>query len=310
MGSRERKREQLRKRKRRSAEPSTVVAPPETADNGGGAEPPAESFQQRYSRRSQERNEEARAGLEPLAEGERPTAVTVATAVSAVLALIFTVSAVLALATSIEVDGEQPSPVPLVGFAAVLWLMTSGLWKARYWAVLGFQMLLRPDHAELGAGPGRRREHPAGDRHPGAAGWVGGPLLLHDPGDGENPDAAAPRGRLTVGRHQLKPLFDQVVIKELEPDRMRQSGLVVPAGAEEQPPQHGIVLAVGQGVDWWESAGVRMPVRAGDHVVFPATAGSWVEVDEERLLVCRVTELLGVLETVDEPTPIESKEDG
>ena len=45
-------------------------------------------------------------------------------------------------------------------------------------------------------------------------------------------------------------------------------------------------------------------------VVFPATAGSWVEVDEERLLVCRVTELLGVLEAVDEPTPIESKEDG
>ncbi len=142
MGSRERKREQLRKRKRRSAEPSTIVAPPETADNGGGAEPPAETFQQRYSRRSAERNEEARAGLEPLAEGERPTAVTVATAVSAVLALIFTVSAVLAFATSIEVDGEQPSPVPLVGFAAVLWLMTWGLWKARYWAVLGFQMLL------------------------------------------------------------------------------------------------------------------------------------------------------------------------
>ena len=31
-----------------------------------------------------------------------------------------------------------------------------------------------------------------------------------------------------------------------------------------------------------------MPVRPGDHVVFPASAGAWVEVDEERLLVCRV----------------------
>lgn len=113
-----------------------------------------------------------------------------------------------------------------------------------------------------------------------------------------------------MARHQLKPLFDRVVIKELEPDRMRRSGLVVPAGAEELPPQHGIVLAVGQGVDWWESAGVRMPVRPGDHVVFPATAGSWVEVEEERLLVCRVTELLGVLEAVEEATPVESKDDG
>jgi chaperonin GroES len=103
-----------------------------------------------------------------------------------------------------------------------------------------------------------------------------------------------------MARHFLRPLFDRVVIKELEPDRMRNSGLLVPPGTSEPPPQHGIVLAVGQGVDWWETAGVRMPVQAGDHVVFPASAGSWVEVDEERLLVCRVTELLGVLETAEE----------
>lgn len=96
-------------------------------------------------------------------------------------------------------------------------------------------------------------------------------------------------------RQELKPLFDRVVIKELEPDRVRASGLLVPGGTQEGPPQHGIVLAVGAGVDWWEAAGVRMPVRPGDHVVFPASAGVWVDVEEERLLVCRVTELLGVL---------------
>jgi chaperonin GroES len=103
-----------------------------------------------------------------------------------------------------------------------------------------------------------------------------------------------------MARHALRPLFDRVVIKELEPERFRRSGLLVPAGSNEPPPQHGIVLDVGQGVDWWESAGVQMPVRKGDHVVFPASAGAWVEVDEERLLVCRVTELLGVLETVED----------
>ena len=74
----------------------------------------------------------------------------------------------------------------------------------------------------------------------------------------------------------MKPLFDRVVIKELEPGMMRKSGLVVPPGTSEPPPQHGIVLAVGQGVDWWEAAGVRMPVKPGDHVVFPADAGTWV----------------------------------
>jgi chaperonin GroES len=99
-------------------------------------------------------------------------------------------------------------------------------------------------------------------------------------------------------KHVLRPLFDRIVIKELEPERMRQSGLVVPEGTNEPPPQQGIVLTVGQGIDWWEHAGVSMPVKPGDHVVFPASAGVWVEVDEERLLVCRVGEILGVLDEV------------
>jgi chaperonin GroES len=43
-----------------------------------------------------------------------------------------------------------------------------------------------------------------------------------------------------------------------------------------------------------------MPVVPGDHVVFPASAGVWVEVEEERLLVCRVGQLLGVLEEIEE----------
>ena len=97
-------------------------------------------------------------------------------------------------------------------------------------------------------------------------------------------------------QHLLRPLFDRVVIKELEPDRIRDSGLLVPPGSHEPPPQHGIVLEVGPGLDWWEQAGVSMPVQRGDRVVFPASAGVWVEVDEERLLVCHVSELLGVLE--------------
>jgi chaperonin GroES len=102
-------------------------------------------------------------------------------------------------------------------------------------------------------------------------------------------------------RQQLRPIFDRVVIKELEPDRVRRSGLVVPPGSHEPPPHHGIILAVGPGLDWWEGAGVQMPVQPGDHVVFPASAGAWVDVEEERLLVCRVTDLLGVLESAETP---------
>src|SRR3954463_2591110 len=92
----------------------------------------------------------------------------------------------------------------------------------------------------------------------------------------------------------LRPLFDQVVIKELEPERMRKSGLLVPQGTHDLPPNEGIVLAVGEGPP--DLPDFRMPVGPGDHVVFPRSAGVWVEVEDERLLVCRVRELLGVIE--------------
>src|SRR5918999_718275 len=78
-------------------------------------------------------------------------------------------------------------------------------------------------------------------------------------------------------RQQLRPLFDQVVIKELDPDRVRRSGLVLPPGEHESPPQHGIVLAVGPGLDWWGHVGGEMPLEPGDHGGFPASAGGWGE---------------------------------
>ena len=92
----------------------------------------------------------------------------------------------------------------------------------------------------------------------------------------------------------LRPLFDQVVIKELEPERMRRSGLLVPEGTSDVPPNEGIVLAAGDGPP--ELPDFKMPVKPGDHVVFPRSAGVWVEVEDERLLVCRVREILGVIE--------------
>jgi chaperonin GroES len=97
---------------------------------------------------------------------------------------------------------------------------------------------------------------------------------------------------------RLKPLFDRIVVKELSPDEVRQSGLLVPATSMQlqMPPQEGVVIEVGPGLDWWEQAGIKMPVRPGDHVVFTYNTGNYVEINEEKLLVMRVGELLGVIE--------------
>lgn len=118
-GDRERKRAERNARKQRAAERQAGMAA-----------------------RTEAKNQAAREELEPLAPGERPGAVTAAAIVAAVVALIFTVSAVVAATGAIHVRGREPSPIPLAAFAAVLWAMTWGLWNSRYWAVLGFQMLL------------------------------------------------------------------------------------------------------------------------------------------------------------------------
>jgi cation transport ATPase len=135
MGSRERKRAERQKRKRRSAEHSAAPAP-------DAAPPPEdESFEEKLARRAEERNAQARAELEPLEQDERPTAVTVGAIASAILAIAISVQAVLS-AAGVSAGGATTRPAPLFIFAAVLWLMAYGMWKARYWAVLGFQTLL------------------------------------------------------------------------------------------------------------------------------------------------------------------------
>ena len=144
-GARDRKRAERQKRKRRSTDrepvPVEMGSQPAEAAQSNGDPKPSESFQERMARRYEERNEEARAKLEPLETGERPLAVTVAAIASAVLALVFTVSAVLAIA-GVSAGGRDIKPVPIIVFGIVLWAMTIGLWRARYWAVLGFQTLL------------------------------------------------------------------------------------------------------------------------------------------------------------------------
>jgi hypothetical protein len=142
-GARDRKRAERQKRKRRSAERTAPVEAPPTATEAqtNGDQAPSESFQEKMSRRYEERNAEARAKLEPLEAGERPTAVTVGAVVSALFAVVFTVSAVLAIA-GVDAGGRDIKPVPIIVFTIVLWAMAIGMWRARYWAVLGFQTVL------------------------------------------------------------------------------------------------------------------------------------------------------------------------
>jgi hypothetical protein len=97
-----------------------------------------ESFAQDYRERSESRNDAARAQLEPLAPAERPTVVTVGAVICALVA-IGTVGAAIA---GVKVDGKTPSAFAVAAPSILFAVMAYGMWRARYWAVLGFQAVL------------------------------------------------------------------------------------------------------------------------------------------------------------------------
>jgi hypothetical protein len=88
--------------------------------------------------KAEERNREARESLEPLAEGERPLVVTVGAIVAALVAL----SIVGGYLAGVKVNGEAPKVPQVVAPALLMGVMAWGMWRARYWAVLGFQLIL------------------------------------------------------------------------------------------------------------------------------------------------------------------------
>jgi cation transport ATPase len=101
------------------------------------APPPPRGYE-----RSRAKDEEARAALEPLAQGERPTAVTV----GAVVAAALPVANLLALAFGYNAAENAVSPgseiTGSILTTVILLVVAYGMWKARYWGVLGMQTLL------------------------------------------------------------------------------------------------------------------------------------------------------------------------
>jgi hypothetical protein len=97
----------------------------------------AERMSRGYAR-AEQRNREAREALEPLAEGERPTVVTVGAVVAALIAL----SIVVAYFAGGDVNGAKPNPAQVAAPTLIMGTMAWGMWHARYWAVLGFQLIL------------------------------------------------------------------------------------------------------------------------------------------------------------------------
>ena len=92
----------------------------------------------------------------------------------------------------------------------------------------------------------------------------------------------------------VKPLFDRVVIKNVETEEVTKGGIVLPGSAKEKP-QMAEVLAVGPGglVDGKE---VKMQVKEGQKVIYSKYAGTEIKVDGDELMIVRQSDILAVIE--------------
>ena len=92
----------------------------------------------------------------------------------------------------------------------------------------------------------------------------------------------------------IKPLYDRVVIKRMEEEKLSAGGIVIPDSATEKPIK-GEVIAVGTG-KVLDNGQLRAPqVKVGDKVLFGKYSGTEVKLDGVELLVVKEDDLFAIL---------------
>jgi chaperonin GroES len=94
---------------------------------------------------------------------------------------------------------------------------------------------------------------------------------------------------------KLKPLADRVIVKQVEAEEKTKSGIYLPDAAKEKPTQ-GKIIAVGPGQLDDKGKRMELGVRNGDVVWYGKYSGTEVDIDGEKYVILRETDLLGVVE--------------
>lgn len=87
----------------------------------------------------------------------------------------------------------------------------------------------------------------------------------------------------------VKPLADRVLIAPAPAEEKTIGGIIIPDTAKEKPLQ-GKVLAVGQG-----TKDEQMVLKEGDQVLYGKYSGTEIELDGEKYLIMRQSDVLAVL---------------
>jgi chaperonin GroES len=94
---------------------------------------------------------------------------------------------------------------------------------------------------------------------------------------------------------KLKPLDDRIVIKQSEAEEKTAGGIILPDTAKEKP-LIGKVVAIGPGKLLDDGKRAKMSVKKNDEVIYGKYMGSDIEIDREKYVILRESDVLGIVE--------------
>src|SRR4030042_5118842 len=94
-----------------------------------------------------------------------------------------------------------------------------------------------------------------------------------------------------MSKVNIKPLFDNVLVKPLQAEEKLPSGIILPDSAKEKP-QMGQVMAVGPGTTDDKGKKVKMVVKVGDKVMSKKWGGNEVKENGEEWMLVEQKDIL------------------
>lgn len=91
------------------------------------------------------------------------------------------------------------------------------------------------------------------------------------------------------------PLFDNVLVRPLEPDQRTASGILLPDSVKEKP-QLGTIMAVGNGGVDEKGNKIIMSVKVGQKVLYKKWGGNEVKVNGEEWMILEQKDILAIVE--------------
>ncbi len=93
---------------------------------------------------------------------------------------------------------------------------------------------------------------------------------------------------------KISPLYDRVLVKRIEEQEVRKSGIIIPDTAKEKP-QQAEIIAAGKGKMTDEGKTIPLSVKKGDKVLIGKYSGTEVMIDGVEHLILREEEVLAIV---------------